>query len=182
MDNSSNNKLDPQLVELIEQAPKAIKPQQDLWQGIEKQLDKTDFQQLDLKSNRPQHWRRLAIACMLLVTTLLANNMWQSHLRSTTDPGLLLTLADIRKQHLQQVEQLSLQQHVNWQSTRLSDPLEKGIEQLRQAAEQIYHALQQSPHDKELWQLWLWTHAKEIELLQQGQSLPTTPPSQGALI
>lgn len=181
MSHTNINNLDSQLAKLVKHAPKEIAPEQDLWLGIEKQLDKSGFQQTN--SKRSQQWRRLAVASILLLTGVLGSNLWQANMQPTTEgSALLTTLADIRLQHQQQVEQLSLQQHVNWQASQFSDPLEEGIKQLRKAAEQIYQALQQSPNDKELWQLWLWTQAKEIELLQQGQSLPVTPLSQGALI
>ncbi|MGS0683230.1 hypothetical protein ACVBIL_19005 [Shewanella sp. 125m-7] len=180
------NDANAKLIQLINQAPKQIAPQKELWNDIEKQLDKPEFQQTQPQRQQTPAFKRLAIASMVLLIGLLGMNIWQQNGELSTSIGpssLLATLADIKLQHQLQVIQLSQQPHLaNWQASELGLPLEKGIEQLRKAAEQIYQALQQTPHDKELWQLWLWTQEKEIELLQQGQTLPVNPLPQGALI
>ena len=172
------------LSQLINQAPKELTPQTELWSDIERQLDKPEFQQNPANQKQVQQWKRLAIASIMLFTGILGMNVWQqSSLPSPSDSSLQLTLAEIKMQHQLQVQQLSQQPlRVNWQGTELGVPLDKAIEQLRKAAEQIYQTLQKSPNDKELWQLWLWTQEKEIELLQQGQTLPVNPLPQGALI
>ena len=178
------NNVKTTLTQLVKQAPQELVPQRDLWSDIEKQLDKPDFQQAQPHIKQTEQWQRLAMACIVLLTGLLGMNVWQQNsLPSPSDSPLQLTLAEIQMQHQLQVQQLSQQPHlVNWQGTELGVPLDKGIEQLRKAAEQIYQTLQKSPNDKELWQLWLWTQHKEIELLQQGQTLPVNPLPQGALI
>ncbi|WP_299808359.1 hypothetical protein [uncultured Shewanella sp.] len=176
------NEAKAKLTQLINQAPKEIQPQKDLWSDIEKQLDKPEFKQTKPEHQKSSQWIRLAVASLVLLTGLVGMNLWQQNAASiATDSPLLATLSEIKQQHQLQVQQLSHQQHLtNWQTSELGLPLEKGIEQLRKAAEQIYQALQQTPNDKELWQLWLWTQHKEIELLQQGQKLPVNPSPQGA--
>ncbi len=167
------------LSQLINQAPREIQPQKELWQDIEKQLDKAEVQQ----SQQPKRIKHVAVASIALAVGLVASNIWQQEadiLTPNEPSALLTTLADIKDQHQQQVDLLSRQQLTNWQASTLASPLEKGIEQLRKAAEQIYQALRQTPNDKELWQLWLWTQQREIELLQQGQKLPVTTLPQGA--
>ncbi|ABZ77801.1 conserved hypothetical protein [Shewanella halifaxensis HAW-EB4] len=175
------NDTQTRLTQLVKQAPKEFAPQRELWDDIEKQLDKPEFQQTHANVKQMQQWKRLAIASIVLLTGLLGMNVWQqNNLPSPSDSPLLQTLAEIQMQHQLQVQLLSQQHLTDWQTTELGLPLEKGIEQLRKAAEQIYQALQQTPNDKELWQLWLWTQQREIELLQQGQSLPVNPLPQGA--
>lgn len=177
------NDANAKLTQLINQAPKAIAPQKDLWHDIERQLDKAEIEQTH--SLKTSVFRRLAVASMILLVGLVGLNIWQNKDEFTTlatPSPLLATLAEIKQQHQLQVNQLSQQRLTDWQTTELGLPLEKGIEQLRKAAEQIYQALQQTPNDKELWQLWLWTQQREIELLQQGQTLPVNPLPQGALI
>ncbi|ABV88488.1 hypothetical protein [Shewanella pealeana] len=179
------NDANAKLTQLINQAPKAIVPQKDLWHDIERQLDKPEFEQAKPGHQKNSQWIRLAIASMILLVGLVGLNIWQHKGEFSTlaaPSSLLATLAEIKQQHQLQVNQLSQQHLTDWQTTELGLPLEKGIEQLRKAAEQIYQALQQTPNDKELWQLWLWTQQREIELLQQGQTLPVNPLPQGALI
>ncbi|GIU33686.1 hypothetical protein L2719_08215 [Shewanella schlegeliana] len=177
------NDASAKLTQLINQAPREIAPQKELWNDIERQLDKVELDQPQNKAQQRPVFRRLAVASIILLVGLLGMNIWQHNgeLSTLATPSpLLATLAEIKLQHQLQVEQLSQQQHLtNWQASELGLPLENGIEQLRKAAEQIYQALQQTPNDKELWQLWLWTQQREIELLQQGQTLPVNPLPQG---
>ncbi|MCG9730586.1 hypothetical protein L1D44_12140 [Shewanella sp. Isolate13] len=175
------NDTNAKLTQLINQAPQELAPQKELWGGIERQLDKAE---LDPPHQQTSVFRRLAVASIVLLVGLLGMNIWQHNGEFSTlakPSPLLATLTEIKQQHQRQVELLSQQQHLtNWQASELGLPLDKGIEQLRKAAEQIYQALQQTPNDKELWQLWLWTQQREIELLQQGQTLPVNPFPQGA--
>lgn len=169
------------LQQLIAKAPKSLAPEHELWTGIEKQLDKPEYTQ-------SSHWRRIAVASVILLSTILGTAMWNNsaitplNTAQATDSPLLMTLASIKQEHEQQIALLHQSHKVNWQATELGMPLNKGIEQLRKAAEKIYQTLTKTPHDKELWQLWLWTQQREIELLQQGQKLPTADQHQGALI
>lgn len=169
------------LQRLIAQAPKSIAPERELWSDIEKQLDKPVYAQ-------PNHWRRIAVASVILLTGILGTSMWNKAVitptytaQSSASP-LLITLSEIKLEHEQQIALLQQSHKVNWQSSELGLPLNKGIEQLRKAAEKIYQTLQKTPNDKELWQLWLWSQQREIELLQQGQKLPAADQNQGALI
>ncbi|MCL1056869.1 hypothetical protein L2729_02545 [Shewanella gelidimarina] len=169
------------LEQLITKAPKTMSPERSLWSDIEKQLDKPEFIQ-------PNHWRRVAVASVVFLVAVLSTVMWDRQQLVSIETAqvevspLLNTLNDIRTQHQQQVALLQQSQKVNWQATEKGLPLEKGIEQLRKAALQIFETLQKSPNDKQLWQLWLWTQQRELELLQQGQQLPAVTQHQGALI
>lgn len=169
------------LQQLIAQTPKTLMPKRELWTDIEKQLDKPEYSQ-------PNPWRRLAVASVVILCALVGTTLWNNNAISPiytaqNEPSpLLSTLADIKREHEQQVTLLAQSQKVNWQASELGLPLNKGIDQLRKAAEKIYQTLKKTPNDKELWQLWLWTQQREIELLQQGQNLPAADKNQGALI
>ncbi|QQX81391.1 hypothetical protein JK628_05870 [Shewanella sp. KX20019] len=169
------------LQQLITKAPKSLAPERELWSDIEKQLDKPEYTQ-------SSHWRRIAVASVILLGGILGSLMWNNSAITPTytaqaaNSPLLMTLTSIKQEHEQQVALLQQSHKVNWQATELGLPLKKGIEQLRKAAEKIYQTLTKTPHDKELWQLWLWTQQREIELLQQGQKLPIADQNQGALI
>ncbi|WP_394129074.1 hypothetical protein [Shewanella maritima] len=79
--------------------------------------------------------------------------------------SLTAVVIDIAKAHQQQIAQLetSLQQ-VAWQS---DDALFQGINELRLAADKTQQALMSQPENQGLWQLWLWLHQREINLLKQ---------------
>lgn len=169
------------LQQLIAQSPASLAPERELWPDIEKQLDKPEY-------HHPNQWRRVAIASVVLLTGILGTTLWNNSIISpnytaqSTESPLLITLASIKLEHQQQVSLLQQSYKVNWQSSEQGAPLNQGIKQLRKAAEKIYNTLTKTPNDKDLWQLWLWTQEREIELLQQGQTLPTVEQNQGALI
>ncbi len=164
-----------QLDELISNATRELTPQRDLWAQIERRLDAPLPQ-------RRNYWRPLAIASLIVLSVVGGNQLMQQS-EQVSSPQLLLTLAAIKEQHQQQVAQLQSQTIlVGWKNSPYGDPVEQGIAQLREAAELIYNNLRLNPTDKQLWQLWLWTQQREIELVKQGQKLPTTQTNKGDAI
>ncbi len=96
---------------------------------------------------------------------------------------MLAMLEQLQYQHQQQVKQLEAS--VNFgeqQKVSMTTPLSRGIDELREAATQIFQALKQDPTDQQLWQLWLWVQQREIELLTWGEQLPTQLDQQGISI
>lgn len=181
-----------QLEQLIANTPKELAPRHDLWQHIEKRMDKP----LILKTEAPKpylhQWPQWAIAATLVLAIFLgfqyqdksslfnAEHLMMLSSSQTNDNVLQDLLAQIAQTHQAQV--ISLEQAPNalvWQTSRFGAPLEQGLEELRRAGAQIYQALQANPTDKQLWQLWLWVQQRELELLQQGQKLPIKNSTQG---
>ena len=181
-----------QLEQLINNAPKAMPPTHDLWQGIEKRMDKP----LVSQTRQSQNGRQWAIAASFIMLVALGYSQLPYFNQLTTqqteltqnsvmpelqgDPALHVLLTQIAASHQAQVD--NLEQAPNalaWQTSSLSAPVEQGLTELRHAATQIYQALQANPTDKQLWQLWLWVQQRELDLLQQGQKLPTRNSTQG---
>jgi len=181
-----------QLEQLINNAPKAMLPSHDLWQGIEKRMDKPLMSQ----TRQSQHGRQWAIAASFILLVALGYTQLPSFNPLTTqqtelaqnsampaqpgDAALQLLLTQIAASHQVQVD--NLEQTTNalaWQTSSFSAPVEQGLAELRRAATQIYQALQANPTDKQLWQLWLWVQQRELDLLQQGQKLPIKNSTQG---
>lgn len=181
-----------QLEQLINSAPKAMLPSHDLWQGIEKRMDKPLMSQ----TRQSQHGRQWAIAASFILLVALGYTQLPSFNPLTTqqtelaqnsampeqqgDAALQLLLTQIAASHQAQVD--NLEQTTNalaWQTSSFSAPVEQGLTELRRAATQIYQALQANPTDKQLWQLWLWVQQRELDLLQQGQKLPIRNSTQG---
>lgn len=176
------NSKDSQLDDLVAKLPKELTPENELWDRIDKRLDAP----IRHMAKRPGHhlWRNAAIASLLLITAFIGQKFFNPLLPPPeVDSALINTLAEVKAQHEIQVAQLQqTSKLVNWHSSPYSSPLETGIDQLREAAKQIYESLKRNPTDKQLWQLWLWTQHREIELLRQGQKLPVSQNSQGATI
>lgn len=181
-----------QLEQLINSAPNAMPPTHDLWQGIEKRMDKPLFSQ----TRQSQNGRQWAIAASFIMLVALGYSQLPYFNQLTTqqtelaqnsampeqqgDAALQLLLTQIAASHQAQVD--NLEQTTNalaWQTSSFSAPVEQGLAELRRAATQIYQALQANPTDKQLWQLWLWVQQRELDLLQQGQKLPIRNSTQG---
>ena len=181
-----------QLERLINSAPKEMSPTHDLWQGIEKRMDKP----LVSQTRQSQNGRLWAIAASFIMLVALGYSQLPYFNQLTTqqpelaqnsampeqqeDAALQLLLTQIAASHQAQVD--NLEQTTNalaWQTSSFSAPVEQGLAELRRAATQIYQALQANPTDKQLWQLWLWVQQRELDLLQQGQKLPIKNSTQG---
>ncbi|MDT3307620.1 MULTISPECIES: anti-sigma factor [unclassified Shewanella] len=181
-----------QLEQLINSAPKEMSPSHDLWQDIEKRMDKPLMSQ----TRQSQHGRLWAIAASFILLVALGYTQLpyfnplttqQTELAQNSampaqpgDAALQLLLTQIAASHQVQVD--NLEQTTNalaWQTSSFSAPVEQGLAELRRAATQIYQALQANPTDKQLWQLWLWVQQRELDLLQQGQKLPIKNSTQG---
>ncbi|VEF27414.1 Uncharacterised protein [Shewanella baltica] len=181
-----------QLEQLLNSAPNAMPPTHDLWQGIEKRMDKP----LVSQTRQSQNGRLWAIAASFIMLVALGYSQLPYFNQLTTqqtelaqnsampeqqgDAALQLLLTQIAASHQAQVD--NLEQTTNalaWQTSSFSAPVEQGLAELRRAATQIYQALQANPTDKQLWQLWLWVQQRELDLLQQGQKLPIRNSTQG---
>jgi len=181
-----------QLEQLINNAPNAMPPTHDLWQGIEKRMDKP----LVSQTRQSQNGRPWVIAASFIMLVALGYSQLPYFNQLTTqqpelaqnsampeqqgDAALQLLLTQIAASHQAQVD--NLEQTTNalaWQTSSFSAPVEQGLAELRRAATQIYQALQANPTDKQLWQLWLWVQQRELDLLQQGQKLPIRNSTQG---
>ncbi|BFL85573.1 anti-sigma factor [Shewanella baltica] len=181
-----------QLEQLINSAPKEMSPTHDLWQGIEKRMDKP----LVSQTRQSQNGRQWAIAASFIMLVALGYSQLPYFNQLTTqqtelaqnsampeqqgDAALQLLLTQIAASHQAQVD--NLEQTTNalaWQTSSFSAPVEQGLTELRRAATQIFQALQANPTDKQLWQLWLWVQQRELDLLQQGQKLPIRNSTQG---
>lgn len=178
-----------QLEQLIAKAPKALIPKQDLWQTIEKRMDKPLHPNTDAPKQTRHLWPQWAMAAAILLVVFFGYQYPEETPRglltaqstnTDSDKALQTLLTQIAATHQGQVDALEHSPNVpTWQASSFSTPVEQGLEELRRAGMQIYQALQANPTDKQLWQLWLWVQQRELDLLQQGQKLPIKNSTQG---
>ncbi|QUN05139.1 hypothetical protein KDN34_13145 [Shewanella yunxiaonensis] len=155
--------------ELIEQLPRELTPKKDLWPEIAHQLEQAPSHHAMSTSA----WKQFAIACGLLLLGGFGYRLWLPQQENPNDAQMLAMMAQLRQQHEQQVTFIEQHSHFNqWQHASLTAPLSRGVDELRAASAQIYLALQKDPKDQQLWQLWIWSQQREIDLLTQGQQLP----------
>ncbi|QFU24050.1 hypothetical protein FM038_019120 [Shewanella eurypsychrophilus] len=173
------------LEHLVSHLSKELSPQQDLWHKIESRLNVPveEAPKYSEIHNSKRTLQLLGAASAMLLAVLIGTQLPKSVLPPVEHLALITTMDDIRLAHQHQVSELKkIDQLINWQTSPYSTPVETGIEQLRQAAQMIYQTLKQNPTNRQLWQLWLWTQQREIELLRQGQKLPIKQHSQGETI
>lgn len=148
----SNDPREAKLQQLIDNAPKALTPERDLWQGIEKRMDKPlASQTASRQAPRPQgaQWAIAAAVVMAVFFGFYTQAPIKTSLpeqiasQSADDEQALHTLLNqIAQTHQAQVT--SLEQTptvVAWQTSRFSAPLEQGLAELRRAGEQIYQEI-----------------------------------------
>ncbi|QSX36351.1 hypothetical protein [Shewanella sedimentimangrovi] len=164
------NDKDP-LDTLLEKLPRELAPERDLWPGISARLDKPQ--------PHKGHSKGFLAAAATVLLALVLYGQWSGERRDEEQVALQTLIEGIALRHQQDVAamQTGLWQTVGWQQA-----LNDGLDELRRAAEEIRQALKQHPTDKQLWQLWLWTQRREIELLKQSQRLPRTGQPQGESI
>jgi hypothetical protein len=172
-----NPSPEQRLQALIDKAPRQLTPAQPLWDKIEKRLDVP-------QPSKNHHWHQWAIACSLLLALLFSYRFWLPETKEMTElaespsqalaqDDLQTLLSQIDAEHKRQVSALEIQAHsVSWKHSQYGTPLEAGLRELREAAQQIYRSLQTNPTDKHLWEIWLWVQKRELELLLQKQKLP----------
>ena len=186
----SNNAREAKLQQLIDDAPKTLTPERDLWQGIEKHMDKPLASQPASRQAPRLQGAQWAIAATIVLAVFFGfytqapvkTSLPEQIASQAADDEQVLQalLSQIAQTHQAQVTSLAQTPTVvAWQTSRFSAPLEQGLAELRRAGEQIYQALQANPTDKQLWQLWLWVQQRELDLLQQGQKLPIQNSTQG---
>ncbi|WP_028774167.1 hypothetical protein [Shewanella waksmanii] len=151
-----------QLEQMVNALPKEIEPANSQWSDIEHRLT-------------PQQQRlspQFALAAVLVLGLAIGYLMRPLGL---TEPNaeLIATIEAIELQHQAQVASLTEGHHlVDLRDNHYQPIFNDGIEQLRAAAKELYNNLTLNPTDKQLWQMWLWTQKREIELLKQMQQLP----------
>ena len=94
-------------------------------------------------------------------------------LRSTSTvantPSMEVLINSLSKQHQQQVRMIEQSRFkaVNY----VGDDFKAGISKLRDAQTSIIQELKKAPTNKQMWDLWLWTQSRELELLQQNSKV-----------
>ncbi|MGI2259308.1 hypothetical protein [Shewanella sp. GXUN23E] len=152
---------DTLLDDLIASAPREITPKRDLWPGIRAQLAPVTTTGFGWKT---------PVAASLLIAGLLLGWQLSRPQVMTADPALLALVESTRETHQQQMAQIQLQvRPVSWHVSQEQQAIELAMTQLIQAEQQVYQALEQSPQNTALWDMWLWLHQQQIKLLLDNQ-------------
>lgn len=159
----SNNSQKSILDNLIDETRSAgIEPKQDLWSGIESNLN---------RKQEPQGYRHAfwygALAASVAIITFIGG--WQLSLQGSSEhSSALYTLAkEMNNEQTKQVNQLVLG-YQNAGYHQVSEGMLSELEQLELARKEITQALKNSPSDPELLDLLIWVNQQELNLLNQS--------------
>lgn len=140
-------------------------PARDLWPEIAKQLDKQP----------KQRWVPMAVAASVLVSAMSAVFTWQLYQQRESDAAVANA-----QLLLQQIESPYQQARVSyaeqWPNLRTSldpetaDTVERNLEIIQAAHQELAKALKKQPNDPALQQLLRQTLAKEIEVYQLAEN------------
>ncbi|WP_394205782.1 hypothetical protein [Shewanella waksmanii] len=157
--------------QMLDSLPRELEPSPQVWAKIEDRI-----------SPKQGYSTKVAIAATLVIG-LLIGYLIRPPQHIDTDNALLATIDAIELQHQSQVSALEdNRQLVGLRDNQYEPIFNDGIDQLRNAAKELYDNLRRDPTDKQLWQMWLWTQKREIELLKQMQKLPNNQLKDGVMI
>ncbi|NQD36665.1 hypothetical protein HPT27_06480 [Permianibacter sp. IMCC34836] len=149
----------------LKQLPSELAPERDLWPEIAQQISKP----------ARQRWLPAAVAASVLVSAMSAVFTWQLYQQRSDDAALASS-----QQLLQQIEspyQLARTSYAEqWPTLKTNlDPetaatVERNLQIIRTAHEQLAKALNKQPDDPALQQLLRQTLAKEIEVYQLAEN------------
>ncbi len=149
----------------LDTLPAELPPVRDLWPEVAQQLDRQPR----------QRWLPIAMAASVLVSVLSATLTWQMYQQRQTE----LSVASA-EQLLQQLESPYSQARVSyaeqWPKVRAAlDPetaaiVERNLEIIRNAHQELAKALKKQPDDPALQQLMRQTLAKELEVYQTAEN------------
>jgi len=148
------------LKDLVNELPKEIEPDRELWSGIEKALANTSQDKSTPKINS----NYMALAASITAAVLLT---WFSFKPSVIEPAGVLNLASVMKQNFEEQKQLVLTSYGQPEITKLPQDMQDELNELSAARTAISNALKNDPNNSELLNLLRWTQQQEIDLLKQ---------------
>lgn len=157
------NISDKELQGHIDQLPKEMTPERDLWQGIEKAINQSAIEQAVTEKPMakvfvPTAWAASVVAAVLLTWVGIGTD-------STLDnsPSLIAAL----NQDFSQQKQLMLTSFGTPDLTKLSPEMKKELDNLATARASIAKALADDENNTDLINLLQWTQQQELDLLKK---------------
>ena len=148
---------DKALQQQIEQLPKELSPERDLWAGIEKAIEHQSQTEQANKHRMPIAW-----AASIVVAVLLT---WFGHQHYMPVPEI--TVASQMNQAFEQQKQLMLTSFGQPNLNQLPAEMQEQLNQLEKARKSIEKALIDDQHNSDLIELLDWTQQQELKLIEQ---------------
>jgi len=154
----SNKTLDTHINEL----PKEISPERDLWQGIEKAIAHQEQVIVKPKARAPLAWAASIVAAVLLTWYGVGEN-----LSINPDGHESFNMVVQMQQNFEQQKQLMLTSFGQPNVDELSPAMQEQLNQLERARMSIEKALTEDETNADLLNLLRWTQQQELELLEK---------------
>ncbi len=168
---SLNNHIsEPKLQQLVNNMPKEIAPERDLWLGIERAISPQTSELTNTKTYKKNVFKApLAWAASVVVAVLLS---WQINQLSPQQQDSLITPANFNAVNFLQTsfkkQKLSLLASYGQTNTKqLSKDMQQQLQQLENAQKSIAKALVNDSNNQNLLNLLQWTQQQELKLLEQ---------------
>lgn len=151
------------VLDQVNDMPKELAPERDLWPGIEKAIGHLPQQRVDNETNKWQTWSKVAAS---FAPVALVLGLWlspQFGANQDTDMSQVFNPIaasfDIQKRQL--LTQVSDQDSVvaNWQES---------LKELEQAEQALIKALQSQPEDPALMKMLYQVYQQQLELIQKA--------------
>ena len=155
----SNKALDSHINEL----PKEMSPERDLWQGIEKAIAHQDRQTNAVKAKAPIAWAASLVAAVLL--TWYGAGIDLS--KGTDSNAESFNVVALMQDNFRQQRALVLTSFGQPSTEELSPAMQEQLKQLESARISIEKALLEDDSNTDLLNLLRWTQQQELELLEK---------------
>ncbi|MBM7072346.1 hypothetical protein JQC92_09925 [Shewanella sp. 202IG2-18] len=168
----AEQKSDKKLDQLIDDLPRKYPTPKSSWQQLESRLDVITSNESKSKLLNLKFGVAASILIGFLSLTLIQQiNFEKSESLVFQSENRLEKLIDtLNQQHLSQIKAIEQSQLKPVNLTQQND-FKGGLLKLREAQTSIINELKREPSDKQLWDLWLWTQGRELELLKQHSKI-----------
>lgn len=139
-----------------------IKPQRDLWSGIEHAIEHNAQHQVEPKksSRAPYAWAASLVAAVLLTWNLNSPI-------NTPETVVELTPIEVLEQQYAQEKNSMLVSFGKPDLSKLPESMKTQFNELQSARESLLKALEDDPNNADLLNLLKWTQGQELNLLEQ---------------
>lgn len=157
---------DKQLQAKIDELPKELAPERELWTGIEKAINQTSAN--DVESNQkqgakvfmPTAWAASLVAAVLVTWLSLSPS---GGIDANPEPSLVAAIT----QDFSQQKQLLLTSFGQPDTAQLPESMKAELDKLANARASIVAALEDDENNTDLLNLLQWTQQQELELIKR---------------
>ncbi|RYV00738.1 hypothetical protein SOPP22_18210 [Shewanella sp. OPT22] len=168
----AEQELDKKLDQLIDDLPREYSTSKSSWQQVEARLDV-----ITPNESKPKLFNlKFGVAASILIGLLSFALIQQVNVEKSeslvfqSENRLEKLIDTLNQQHLSQIKAIEQSQLKQVNLTEQSD-FKGGLLKLREAQTSIINELKREPSNKQLWDLWLWTQGRELELLKQHSKI-----------